>query len=102
MNNSLCIPTSIQSCPISNPTIVEPNNVHSSFLWHSCLGHANFNTVRQILKLCNIATPNKVVSFACKSCNLEKAHRIHSPLSTTCVVPHLNLLAPGLDIMRPL
>lgn len=47
------------------------------------LRHANFNSVREILKLYSISTPNKVDTFTCKDCNLSKAIRIHSSLSTT-------------------
>lgn len=69
------VSASVQS---SSEDVVDP------ILWHSHLGHVNFQTVKVVMKLCDIPiTKFNNVDLFCKACCLGKSQRILSPPSFT-------------------
>lgn len=83
LNKSLPTQLDAQGYTVVKPSLDEVSSCNSLAVWHHRLGHANFNSVKQILRKCNVSLPNKHDSLLCKSCNLGKAHRLHDPTSTT-------------------
>src|SRR4051812_7185189 len=69
-------------------------------LWHNRLGHMNSVCLKSILKLYNLALPNKESTGHCSSCSIGKSHRLHAPLSNTVYsaafdLVHVDLWGPS-------
>jgi hypothetical protein len=89
------------SCLVSSTSSFEPSSYPSpvintlcksaQFNWHLRLGHPNPHSMQTILDLCNIRSSNKNDMF-CSACCMGKAHRLHSPLSTTQYSTPLELI----------
>lgn len=60
--------------------------------WHRRLGHASFNTVKQILKECNVHINRKDDFAFCDAFQLGKLHKLPFPQSVSCVKGPLDLI----------
>jgi histone deacetylase 1/2 len=66
----------------------------SKYLWHLRLGHPNEHVLKLVLNQCNLSfnNTNKDFSTFCTACCMGKAHRLHSPSSTTTYTQPLELV----------
>ena len=47
------------------------------FMWHSCLSHPSLPIFHKFLSVLSISFPDKYLcSFSCKSCNINKSHKL--------------------------
>lgn len=83
---SLSADVSVSASPVSHipPTNSITSTINDYIVWHHRLGHANSRAIHTVLSLCKspISSNNNSLEL-CKSCSVGKAHRIHSPPSTT-------------------
>lgn len=70
-----------------NKNVVDSNVMSPMFtsykLWHYRLGQPHHDALKEALKLCNVAVPNKTSLDFCSACCLGKACHLPAPSSTT-------------------